>query len=346
MGSLRQERPFFVREWLSWNHFGKHSTQGRVLQAIDDNQFTQLFYVMKTFAKTALLVVGVCSTGLVYAQRNSFDDRDRNDDRSDRQMRRDERREERRMDDRLDDRRDFMRRDDEDRRYDNRYEERLDRGNRQENRYDERDLSRAYDEGFEDGQRSVEVAQRRERRENYKNFTFGLYGGANSTRFAGEDVEGNALAGRLGYQLGIFVRGGGRVYGQIGAEYLTSSSDFFRAGDGQVTGVKDITSNVDQQYLHIPAYIGVKLAQSERGVSAVRLQIGAEYATPLGVGNNEFNFRQSDFRAATVNGLANIGFDAGPLFIDFVYHYGFADVLKNTENTKRRILGVNVGFKF
>jgi len=301
---------------------------------------------MKTFAKTALLVAGVCSTGLVYAQRNSYDDRYRNDDRYDRPSRRDERMEDRRMNDRFDERREFMRRNDEDRRYDNRYEERMERGNRNENRYDERDLSQAYDEGFEDGQRSVEVAERQERRENYKNFTFGLYGGANSTRFEGEDVGGNDLAGRLGYQLGIFVRGGGRVYGQIGAEYLTSSSDFYRAGDGQVGSIEDITSNVDQKYLHIPAYIGVKLAQSERGVSAVRLQIGAEYATPLGVGDNEFNFQQRDFRAATVNGLANLGFDAGPLFIDFVYHYGFADVLKDVTNTKRRVLGVNLGFKF
>lgn len=303
---------------------------------------------MKTFAKTALLVVGVCSTGLVYAQRNSYDDRydDRNDRQSRRDERREERQEERRVNDRFDDRREYMERNNNDRRYDNRYDDRMDRGSRNENRYDERDLSRAYDEGFEDGQRSVEIAERKERRENYKNFTFGLYGGANSTRFEGEDVQGNALAGRLGYQLGLFVRGGGRIYGQIGAEYLTSSSDFFRAGDGQVNGIEDITSNVDQQYLHIPAYIGIKLAQSERGVSAVRLQVGAEYATPLGVGNNEFNFRQSDFRAATVNGLANIGFDAGPIFLDFVYHYGFADVLKTATNTKRRILGVNFGFKF
>lgn len=299
---------------------------------------------MKSTVKALLLVVGVCSTNLAFSQRNSYDDR--YDDRNDRQSRRDERRNDRQRDDDFDDRREFMRRSEENRRYDNRYEDRRGDDRNYGQMFDERDLSKAYDEGYQDGRRSVEVDQRRERRENYKNFTFGLYGGANSTRFQGEDVQGNSLAGRLGYQLGFFVRGGGRVYGQIGAEYLTSSSDFYQPGDGKVNGVKDITSNVDQKYLHIPAYIGVKLAQSERGVSAVRLQIGAEYATPLGVGNNEFNFRQSDFRAATVNGLANVGFDAGPLFIDFVYHYGFADVLKTASNTKRRILGVNLGFKF
>ena len=142
------------------------------------------------------------------------------------------------------------------------------------------------------------------------------------------------------------MRGGGRIYGQIGAEYLTSSSEFFQAGDGTVNNANDIIGNVDQRYLHIPALVGVKLAQSDRGVSAVRLAVGAEYAIPLGVNNNNFNFEQGDFRSATVNGIGNLGFDAGPLMLDFKYHYGFADVLQGASNTKRRIVSVNVGFKF
>ena len=51
------------------------------------------------------------------------------------------------------------------------------------------------------------------------------------------------------------------------------------------------------------------------------------------------------FRLLPVNGLANLGFDAGPITLDFVYHYGFADVIASG-NSKRRILGVNLGFKF
>ena len=309
---------------------------------------------MKNQFRIALLLAGMCSTSVVFGQQNSNDrrydrdnesrrderrmDNDRDDDRS---SRRDERREERRIDDRFDDRRDFNQRNEENRRYDNRYENR--NNNRQ---YDQQDLSRAYDEGYEDGQRSQEIEERRERRENYKNFTFGVYAGANSTRFEGETVSGERLTGRLGYQLGFLVRGGGRIYGQIGAEYLTSSSEFFQAGDSTVNNVGDIVGNVDQRYLHIPALIGVKLAQSDRGVSAVRLAVGAEYAIPLGVSNNNFNFEQSDFRAATVNGIANLGFDAGPLMLDFKYHYGFANVLAGNTDTRRRIVSVNVGFKF
>lgn len=295
---------------------------------------------MRKLVNKALVVAGVCSAGLAFGQQNSYNDRYDRDYRDYRPSRRDERS----FDREIEERRDYNRRNDDNRRYDNRYMDRMGNNRNYGRMFDERDLSKAYDEGYEDGRQSIAVEERKEHRENYKNFTFGLYGGANSTRFEGEDVQGNNLSGRLGYQLGFFVRGGGRVFGQIGAEYLTSSSDFYRAGDGST--VSDITSNVDQKYIHVPAYIGVKLAQSDRGISGVRLQIGAEYAAPLGVNNNAFNFSQSDFAAATINGLANIGFDAGPLFLDFVYHYGFADVLNNVSNTKRRILGVNLGVKF
>ena len=297
---------------------------------------------MKTLTKTVLLAASVCSTSIAFAQQNSYDDRY---DRNDRSYRRDERRDDRRMEQRLDERREYNRREEEEPRYNNRYEERRGDSRREDRMYDERDLSKAYDEGFEDGQRNQVVSERQERRENYKHFTFGVYGGANSTRFEGETTNGQGLTGRLGYQLGFLVRAGGRVYGQIGAEYLTSSSQFYKAGDGQAANAGDIIGNIDQRYLHIPAYIGVKLAQSDRGVSGIRLALGAEYATPLSTDKNDFNLGNADFQAATVNGLANLGFDAGPITLDFVYHYGFADVI-TSGNSKRRILGVNLGFKF
>lgn len=294
---------------------------------------------MKTLTKTVLLAASVCSTSIAFAQQNSYDER------NDRSYRRDERRDDRRMEQRLDERREYNRREEEEPRYNNRYEERRGDSRRDGRMYDERDLSKAYDEGFEDGQRNQVVSERQEQRENYKHFTFGLYAGANSTRFEGETTNGQGLTGRLGYQLGFLVRAGGRVYGQIGAEYLTSSSQFYKAGDGQAGSVGDLIGNIDQRYLHIPAYIGVKLAQSDRGVSGIRLALGAEYATPLGTDKNDFNLGNADFQAATVNGLANLGFDAGPITLDFVYHYGFADVIASG-NSKRRILGVNLGFKF
>ena len=280
---------------------------------------------MRTLTKTILLIASVCTTGIVFGQQNSYDDR------YDQSSRRDNQRDNNR------------------RNNDFRYDDQPSNSRRFGRQYTEQDLSRAYDEGYEDGQRgrgqenNQESADYQSDHRHYKHFTFGVYGGANSTNFEGESIDSKNLTGRLGYQLGFLVRAGGRIYGQIGAEYLTSSSNFYKTGDGAT--VKDITSNIDQRYLHIPAYIGVKVAQSERGVSGIRFQLGAEYATPLSTDKNDFNLGNADFQAATINGLANIGFDAGPIMLDFVYHYGFADVLASG-NSKRRILGVNLGFKF
>ncbi|MEZ0612496.1 hypothetical protein ACAW74_28570 [Fibrella sp. WM1] len=286
-----------------------------------------------------------------------MDDRERELRDRERDMRRNDRRDED-ADDVIRDRRDFRRRDAQYPGYDNTFRERNDRSFGR--MYNRNDLSQAYDEGFEDGQRSYKKEERTEHRENYKNFTFGLYAGGNSTRFEGEriDANGNAagLQGRLGYQLGFFVRGGGRFYGQIGAEYFGSSSEFYSTAPGSgtvtggtsLTGVGSVISNVDQRYLHVPAYVGVKLAQSDRGISGIRLQVGAEFATPVGNGaNRDLNITRDDFNEATLNGLVNLGFDAGPLFIDFVYHHGFQNVLRDvTRNSQRRILGVNLGVKF
>jgi hypothetical protein len=278
---------------------------------------------------------------------NRVNDRRRVDEQYDR---RDDRRRDDDVDYRIDSRRESRSRQQADSRYDNDFRDRS--SGRQ---YSVDDLSKAYDEGFDDGQKSFEKQTKQERRDDYKNFTFGLYAGGNSTRFQGEaiDANGNAtgLAGRLGYQLGFFVRGGGRLYGQIGAEYLTSSSEFYSTvsspGSGTTVTAKGIIGNVDQQYLHIPAYVGIKIAQSARGVSGIRLQVGAEFATPLAGNNRVLDLERGDFNDATLNGLANVGFDAGPLFFDFVYHHGFQNVLRdNSSNSQRRVLGVNVGLKF
>ena len=336
---------------------------------------------MKYTLQTAMMVVALLAMSAAVAQQRTDDNRaadrrrmddqyerrdDRPDDRDrdmrdrerqlrdqDRYTRRDDRRRNDDLDQQLDSRRDLRNRQQNDPRYDNDYRAREDRNVNK--RYDGQDLSRAYDEGYDDGRKSLDKLQSKEHRQNYKNFTLGIYAGGNSTRFQGEalDANGNSagLAGRLGYQLGFFVRGGGRFFGQIGAEYLTSSSEFYNTvsspGIGTTVTAKGIIGNVDQQYLQIPAYVGVKLAQSARGISGIRLQVGAEFATPLGGNNSTFKLERGSFNDATLNGLANIGFDAGPLFIDFVYHHGFQNVLKdNTSNSQRRILGVNVGVKF
>ncbi|MFD2933055.1 PorT family protein [Spirosoma flavum] len=189
-------------------------------------------------------------------------------------------------------------------------------------------------------------------KKDYKNFVFGIYAGLNTTKFKGEALDANGssnkLTGRLGYQAGFFVRGGGRLFGQIGAEYFASSSNYFVAGSGQTAS--NIKDQIDIKYIQVPVYIGYKLVQSDRGISAVRVQLGLEYANQIGSSSNSFgNLNNLQLKSGTFNGLGQLGFDAGPVFLDLTYHYGFSDAI--TQNTgfatsQRRILSASVGFKF
>ena len=186
----------------------------------------------------------------------------------------------------------------------------------------------------------------------YKNFVFGVYVGLNTTKFKGEalDVNGasSKLTGRLGYQAGFFVRGGGRLYGQIGAEYFASSSNYFVAGSGQ--SAQNIKDQINIKYIQIPVYIGYKLVESDRGISAVRVQLGLEYANQIGSSSNSFgNLNNFEIKNGTFNGLGQLGFDAGPIFLDLTYHYGFSNTIAQNNGfagSQRRILSASVGFKF
>lgn len=193
----------------------------------------------------------------------------------------------------------------------------------------------------------------RTKAKDYKNFVFGIYAGLNSTKLKGETTGGD-ISGRLGYQAGFFVRGGGRLFGQLGAEYFASSSNYFTRGDGQTAS--QIQDQINIQYVQIPVYIGYKLLESDRGISAIRLQVGLEYANRINSSSGNFNLTNAEIKSGTFNGLGQLGFDIGPLLIDLTYHYGLSDSIKNPTNgnttstgfagSQRRILSASVGFKF
>ena len=189
----------------------------------------------------------------------------------------------------------------------------------------------------------------------YKNFAFGIYAGLNSTKFKGESANvGGDLSGRLGYQAGFFVRGGGRIFGQLGAEYFASSSNYFTRGDGQ--SAASIQDQINIQYVQIPVYIGYKLTESDRGISGIRLQAGLEYANRISSSSGKFNLTNAEIKSGTFNALGQVGFDIGAFLIDLTYHHGLSDSIKNPVNgtvsstgfsgSQRRVFSVNVGFKF
>ncbi|QKZ14374.1 outer membrane beta-barrel protein [Spirosoma sp. KUDC1026] len=182
----------------------------------------------------------------------------------------------------------------------------------------------------------------------YEDFVFGIYLGTNSTRFAGDELNvGGDLSSRVGYQAGFFARTGGRVYGQLGAEYFASSSNYYIKSYDAGQPVQD---RISIQYIQIPAYIGYKLVESDRGVSAVRLQAGVEYANRVNATSGKFQLSNAQIKSGTVNALGQLGFDLGPLLIDLTYHYGFGSAIQETKSpgfagAQRRVLSASIGVK-
>lgn len=169
---------------------------------------------------------------------------------------------------------------------------------------------------------------------------FGVYGGVNFSRFVNEPIPDGAF--RAGYQVGVYGRSAGTVFGQLGLEYRTSTSNLVRRGAGQPTQtVREVRGQIDQQFVAIPAYIGLRIGSA----LGLRLQAGAELSALIRHPNNAFGLNNDDFRRTILGGLLGAGINLGPLTLDAVYNYGFQNVFEGAD-TKRRLVAVNVGLRF
>ncbi|WP_051041012.1 outer membrane beta-barrel protein [Fibrisoma limi] len=178
------------------------------------------------------------------------------------------------------------------------------------------------------------------RRADGKQGRFGIYAGVNASQFIGEPIAGDETTGRVGYQLGLYGRTGGTIFGQIGAEFRASSTELFRRGGGQTVG--DLRDRIDQYFIAVPIFIGVRAG----GPLGFRAQIGPELATLFAIGDNNFQFGNDDLNRLILNGVADIGINLGPLTLDAFYNRGFVNVFDQGADTKRQIIGLNLGLRF
>jgi hypothetical protein len=173
-----------------------------------------------------------------------------------------------------------------------------------------------------------------------KDGKFGVYAGVNFSRFVNEPIPDGAF--RAGYQVGVYGRSAGTIFGQLGVEYRTSTSNLVRNGTGQSTQpAGEIRGQIDQQFVAIPAYVGVRIGSA----LGLRLQAGAELSALVRHPNNKFGINNDDIRRTILGGLLGAGINLGPLTLDAVYNYGLQNVFQGAD-TKRRLIAVNLGFRF
>lgn len=172
-----------------------------------------------------------------------------------------------------------------------------------------------------------------------KDGKFGIYAGVNGSRFVGELENNRTSTGRVGYQVGLYGRSGGTVFGQIGAEFRRSSSNLQQAGNGAT--VEALEDQIDQTFLAIPAYVGLRVGSA----LGLRIQAGAELSSLVAIGDNNFSLGKDDLNRTILAGLLGVGINLGPLTVDAVYNRGLQNVFDNAD-TKRRILALNLGLRF
>lgn len=179
-----------------------------------------------------------------------------------------------------------------------------------------------------------------------KSGKFGVYAGLNFSRFVNEPIPDNAY--RTGYQLGVYGRSGGTIFGQVGLEYRNSTSNLVRSGSaignptsGTSTSGSEIRGQINQHFLAIPAYVGARIGS----LAGLRLQAGLELSSQVAIGDNNFKLGNDDVQRTILNGLLGAGINLGPVTLDAVYNHGLQNVFAGLD-TKRRIWAFNVGFRF
>ncbi|QJW90701.1 PorT family protein [Spirosoma taeanense] len=187
---------------------------------------------------------------------------------------------------------------------------------------------------------SMNMRPDRDRALGDKDGKFGVYAGVNFSRFVNEPIPDGAY--RAGWQLGLYGRTAGTVFGQLGVEYRNSTTNLVRSGSNQSTPtVGEVRGKIDQHFLAIPAYVGLRIG----GTLGLRIQAGAELSALVAIGDNNFRLGNDDVKRTILNGLVGAGINLGPLTLDALYNHGLQNVFENAD-TKRNMLALNLGFRF
>lgn len=164
------------------------------------------------------------------------------------------------------------------------------------------------------------------------------YAGVNSSNLSKELIEGSEWQSRLGYQIGIDVQFGDKLFIQPGVQF-EAFRNLKRLPAAGGVGSKDI--ELSTSYMRIPVLIGYRIGE-EDGAFGLRLFAGPNAAFRLN-GSTDDPFGDTsieDELRGVVFGLSGgIGLDfLSIFFVDLGYQAGLTDVFKEVE-------GLNTGAK-
>ena len=166
--------------------------------------------------------------------------------------------------------------------------------------------------------------------------------GFNSTNLS-NGLSSTTFFRQLGFQFGVDVQMGGRVFLQPGIFWESSKNELQERIDGDRT-------EISVSRIRIPILLGYRLLSKRRGLLDLRLFTGpnAAFAVEKNVKGNPL-ISKGDLKDAVYGWNLGIGADLTFLFFDAGYMFGLNEVFGGLDGTGRNNLfyanaGIRIGF--
>ena len=151
--------------------------------------------------------------------------------------------------------------------------------------------------------------------------------GFNATHLTNEGLKWNSSSERVGYQFGVGLMVGEKLYFEPGIFWNTMSKDLYDINDPD----PDIFQNPINS-IRVPAVIGYHIIGDEEGIFDIRIFGGAGASFVTGVNNDSDDLNKDDFKSMLFDLNAGIGIDLWIFFIEWHYLQGLTPVFVEGSN--------------
>lgn len=149
--------------------------------------------------------------------------------------------------------------------------------------------------------------------------------GLNVSRLS-TDPQLGEISARVGWQVGLDARIGGRVYFQPGLFYYKQSSRLQTQTQVEGQDPLDLEEDLNRQGLQLLTQVGFYIVDAE--AFKLRANVGPAISLLTSVGESE-TISEDNYEGTSLTGNAGIGFDLFFLTFDYNYEFGFSNVFSN-----------------
>jgi hypothetical protein len=165
--------------------------------------------------------------------------------------------------------------------------------------------------------------------------------GFNTSHLTTENVKWGA-EGRVGYQFGVGVLVGEKLYFEPGIFWNTTSKDVY-----DKTSADQVNFSHSTSFIRIPAVIGYHILGNEESLADLRFFAGPAASFITSVKDDTGELSKDEFKSMIFDITAGVGVDIWIFFVEWNYVFGLTPVFKDGHNNaKDQIFNLNVGARF